>query len=260
MAQVAVVTGGASGIGRAVALEASRFARVVVADLDGAGAGRVAEEIAAAGGASTAIVLDVTDADAVQRAVARVAEQHGRIDYMFNNAGIGGTLDMCDVTLAHWRKIVEINLMGVVHGVQAAYPIMVRQHGGHIINTASIGGLIPVPGQTLYNTTKYAVVGLSHTLRYEAARYGVRVSVVCPGPVRSSIWGKPIIGAEVAASAPSQAISAEAAAAEIWRGVRANRASIVFPRQDWLASLLYRMHPGLLSRPFARHLRAVLPR
>ena len=149
--------------------------------------------------------------------------------------------------------------MGVVHGVQAAYPLMIRQGSGHIVNTASISGLVPWPGQTLYNTTKYAVVGLSHTFRAEAARFGVKVSVVCPGPVRSAIWGAPILGERAAGQAPAESITAEEAAATIWRGVQANHATITFPRASRIQAWLHRLHPGLLKKQFARQLREVLP-
>jgi short-subunit dehydrogenase len=191
--------------------------------------------------------------------VKRIVTRHGRLDYLFNNAGVGGTLDVRRATLVHWQRIVNLNLMGTVHGVHAAYPLMVEQRSGHIVNTASISGLVPWPGQTLYNTTKYAVVGLSHTLRTEAARYGVRVSVVCPGPVQSRIWNTPIVGNRTAGAAPSHAIPGEEAAAMIWRGVQANKAIITFPRQSRISALLYRLHPGFLDRSFSRHLRRVPP-
>ncbi len=187
--QVAIVTGGASGIGLALGRHLAGLGlHVVLCDVDAEGLARAAIEVPA-----ETFVLDVTDADAVRGVVERVAAAHGRLDYLFNNAGVGGTLPMLQATLAHWRRVVGLNLMGVVHGVQAAYPIMVRQGFGHLCNTASISGLVPVPGQTLYNTTKYAVVGLSHTLRPEAALAGVGVSVACPGPVRSAIWSTPIL-------------------------------------------------------------------
>jgi len=185
---------------------------------------------------------------------------HGRLDYLFNNAGVGGTLDVRHATVAHWRRIVDLNLMGVVHGVQAAYPLMIEQGSGHIVNTASISGLVPWPGQTLYNTTKFAVVGLSHTLRAEAARFGVKVSVICPGPVQSAIWSKSILGSRAATDiVPANAISASEAAAIIWRGVQANKATIIFPRESRIAALMYRLHPRLLEKRFARHLRRALP-
>ena len=256
---VAMITGGASGIGLALAqLLARGGLHVVLADVDDARLQQAETRIAASASVET-VRLDVTDAAAVDATTTQVAARHGTLDYLFNNAGIGGRLDVREASLAHWRRIVNINLMGVVHGVQAAYPLMIRQGSGHIVNTASISGLVPWPGQTLYNTTKYAVVGLSHTLRSEAARFGVKVSVVCPGPVQSAIWGTPILGEGAVRKAPAEAITAEEAAETIWRGVQANCATITFPRASRVQAWLYRLHPGLLKRPFARQLREVLP-
>lgn len=257
---VAVITGGASGIGRALASVLARDGvHVVVADIDQQRLDDVVAQISGRGGTARALLLDVTDAAAVQAAVTQIVAGLGRIDYLFNNAGVGGTVELRHATIVQWQRIVTLNLMGVIHGVQAAYPLMVERRSGHIVNTASISGLIPVPGQTLYNTTKYAIVGLSHTLRPEAARYGVRISVVCPGPVQSAIWGTPILGQRVQAHAPSQAVSAEAAAHTIWRGVRANAETIVFPQRDRRAWRLYRRRPGSLRRAFARQLDALVP-
>ncbi len=256
--RVAFITGGASGIGRALAQGLARRLQVVLADVDDAALNSVVTGFAA-GEMVEAVRLDVTDPVAVQAAVTQVVARHGRLDYLFNNAGVGGTLDVRHASLAQWRRIIDLNLLGVVHGVHAAYPIMVSQGSGHIVNTASISGLMPWPGQTLYNTTKYAVVGLSHTLRAEAARHGVKVSVVCPGRVRSAIWGTPILGDRVIKAAPADAMAAEAAAAFIWRGVEKNRATIIFPRSSRTSALLYRLHPGLLRRRFSRQLRDVLP-
>jgi len=255
-----MITGGASGIGLALArLLAKRKLHVVVADIDQVSL----EQCRASFGQDESVEpvrLDVTDPVAVHASVAKIESVHGRLDYLFNNAGLGGTLDVRNATMAHWRRIVDLNLMGVIHGVQAAYPVMVKQGSGHLVNTASISGLVPWPGQTLYNTTKYAVVGLSHTLREEAARFGVKVNVICPGPVQSGIWNKPILGSSAArAIIPADAISASEAAAVIWRGVQANKATIIFPHQSRIAALLYRLHPGLLEKRFSRHLRRALP-
>ncbi len=257
---VAMITGGASGIGLALAqLLATRKIHVILADIDQASLEQC-QAMFAQDESVEPMRLDVTDADAVQASVSRIAAVYGGLDYLFNNAGVGGTLDVRNATMAHWRRIVDLNLMGVVHGVQAAYPLMVKQQSGHIVNTSSISGLVPWPGQTLYNTTKYAVVGLSHTLRAEAARFGVKVSVICPGPVQSAIWNKPILGSRAATGIiPADAISAAEAAVIVWRGVQANKATIIFPRQSRIAALLYRLHPGLLEKRFSRHLRRALP-
>jgi NAD(P)-dependent dehydrogenase (short-subunit alcohol dehydrogenase family) len=185
---VAIVTGGASGIGKAVAQElAARGGDVVLADIDAADAEMVASDIRARGGRATALRLDVTDAPAFHAAVHDTLARTGRLDYLFNNAGIAVAGEAQDLTLESWRRIVDVNFMGVVHGVLAAYPAMIRQGFGHIVNTASTAGLMTGPGMTSYASTKAAVVGLSKGLRAEAAGRGVRVTAVCPGVIRTPI-------------------------------------------------------------------------
>ena len=139
MSRAVVVTGGGSGIGEAVCRAfAARGDAVVVADIDGASAERVAGDI---GARATAAKVDVRDASAVQALVDDTVSAHGRIDVMVNNAGIAVGGDALDLTVAHWDRIIDVNLRGVVHGVQAAYPVMARQGTGHIVNTASMAGL-----------------------------------------------------------------------------------------------------------------------
>lgn len=185
----AIVTGGASGIGRALAEElAKRGCEVVLADRQIEVAEKVASGIRTlVGGKATAVKLDVTDFPALQRLVHDIIERTGRLDYMFNNAGIaiGGSVQ--DYGIQDWNQIIDVNLRGVVNGVQAAYCIMVKQGFGHIVNTASMAGLMPSPGAVAYSMTKHAVVGLSRSLRAEAAILGIRVSVLCPGVIRTPI-------------------------------------------------------------------------
>ncbi len=178
---VAIVTGGASGIGRALAEAlAGRGATVVLGDLQAELAEEVASGIRSRGGAATATELDVADYSAVERLVRAAAENHGRLDYIFNNAGIGisGGIDLYQ--LEDWYRVLDVNLRGVVHGVHAAYPVMCEQGFGHIVNTASMAGLITTPMMVSYIATKHAVVGLSTALRIEAKAKGVNVSVLCP--------------------------------------------------------------------------------
>jgi len=185
---VAIITGGASGIGRALAEELSRRgAEVVLADRQIELAEEVAEGIREAGGMATAAEIDVTDFAAMQNLVQNTLATLGRLDYFFNNAGIGIGGEVQHYDIEDWRRILNVNLHGVVHGIQAAYPVMIQQGYGHIVNTASMAGLMPAPWTVSYAATKHAVVGLSTSLRIEAAAVGVRVSVLCPGVIDTPI-------------------------------------------------------------------------
>jgi NAD(P)-dependent dehydrogenase (short-subunit alcohol dehydrogenase family) len=184
----AIVTGGASGIGRALAEElAKRGCEVVLADLQIGLAEEVASEIRISGGKAEAVKIDVTDFPAMQRLVEETVKRTGRLDYIFNNAGIviGGSVSLYGIE--DWNRVIDVNLRGVINGIQAAYKMMVAQGFGHIVNTASMAGLVHGPGNVAYTMTKHAVVALSESLRIEAAQAGVRVSVICPGAVRTPI-------------------------------------------------------------------------
>jgi NAD(P)-dependent dehydrogenase (short-subunit alcohol dehydrogenase family) len=187
----AIITGGASGIGKALGEElARRGSQVVLADLQIDRAEEIATQIKASGGKAKAAKLDVTDFAAVEQLVQETAMRTGRIDYIFNNAGIaiGGTVK--NYTIEDWNYILDINLRGVINGVQAVYNLMVSQGFGHIVNTASLAGLLPAPGSVSYSATKHAIVGLSKSLRAEAAIHGIQVSVLCPGVIRTPILEK----------------------------------------------------------------------
>ena len=252
--QVSIVTGGGSGIGAAlVRAMAARGATIVIADIDEAAAKSVAADLTGV----TTVTLDVRDAEAVADMVSQVAAEHGHLDYIFNNAGIavGGLVE--EMTLDHWNRVIDINLRGVVHGVHAAYPIMLRQRSGHIVNTASLAGLVPGPGLTPYDAVKHAVVGLSLSLRAEAAGRGVRVSAICPGFVDTPLLGRVNpdlpqtsagLDAEQLAKRLGKLYQAEPLAQDVLRGLARNDALIVAPGSARVAWRLARYAPGLLMR------------
>ncbi len=182
---VALITGAGSGLGRALAVElARRGASLFLSDVDTGGLEQTAERIRKVGGTVQLDQIDVRNAAAVREWV----ERPERIDYLFNNAGIAGVGGLTDrYAPGEWEAVIDVNLKGVVNGVHAGYPVMARQGFGHIVNTASAAGLMPFPLALPYCATKHAVVGLSKSLRIEAARKGVRVSALCPGAVRTPI-------------------------------------------------------------------------
>jgi len=267
--KVAIVTGAASGIGRALsAALVARGASVVLADIDQARASELAADLhAGPPGRASAVALDVREPDAVSELVERTVMDHGHLDLMFNNAGIGLGGEVANMTLAHFERAIDVNLRGVIHGVMAAYPAMVRQGRGHIVNTASIAGLLPSPGLAPYATTKHAVVGLSLSLRPEAASRGVRVSVVCPGVIDTPILDKgnppdlPSVGdlsdgRQALERALGKAYPPELLARDVLAGVARNRPIIVAPHHARRAWAVYRIAPGLtvglVTRGFAR--------
>ena len=184
--KIAFVTGGASGIGAALATKlVDGGAEVWIADRQIGAAQELAQRLDSGGAKAHAIELDVRSYPSFESAVAEAVRLSGRIDYLFNNAGIGVGGEVDSYTLDDWNDVFDVNLRGVVHGIQAVYPIMIRQHSGHIVNTASMSGLVASPGSVSYTATKYAVVGISKALRVEAERHGVQVSVLCPGAIRT---------------------------------------------------------------------------
>jgi len=261
--KVAIVTGAGSGIGEAISRDlARRGARVIIADIDEDAAKQVAAAIADNGGQATASQVDVSQEHDITRLVEGTAATYGRLDYQFNNAGIAIAGDTRDLTLGHWRQVLDVDLYGVLYGTLAAYPIMVTQGFGHIVNTSSGAGLVPTPLNAPYSTAKHGIVGLSRSLRLEGADLGVKVSVVCPGYVRTKIFDTTVVVGmprELAERPPGRIKMMEAAQAArvIMDGVARNRAVIAFPgyiRWAWRISSLF---PSIVDRAAPRQIRDI---
>ena len=258
-ARTAIVTGAASGIGRAIAVElAGRGVDVVLADRQIELAEEAASVIRDRGGLATATELDVTNLDRFRDVVDHVVARTNRLDYLFNNAGIGIGGEAREYDAADWDDVINVNLRGVAHGVLAVYPLMIRQGCGHIVNTASMAGLSPAPLTTSYTASKFAVVGLSRALRVEASRYGVRVSVVCPGLVRTPIWDggrygrfKPGLDPKKLAERAERLLAPmepQMFARRVLRAVDRNRAVIIEPKIWRLLWYIERLSPWLVEK------------
>jgi len=183
--KVAVVTGGASGIGKAMA---KRFAaagmEVVIADVEADALRATADELGVVG-----VPTDVADADSVAALATSVVERFGTAHVLCNNAGVGGGGVIAGATLKDWKWVIDVNLWGVVHGLHSFLPMLLaNDDGGHVVNTASMAGLSSWPGIGPYNATKYAVVAISETLEAELRDSQVGVSVLCPGVVNTNIF------------------------------------------------------------------------
>ncbi len=185
----AVVTGGASGIGRAIAIALSREgARLVIADVDEAGMTETVGTIAHGGGKAVGVRTDVSNPDEVQALADRAWSAFGPVRILCNNAGVGMFGGLETMTLRDWTWVMGVNVWGVIHGLLAFVPRMIAEgEGGHIVNTASISGLLSNAYLGAYTTTKYAVVGLSESLRKDLKAYSIGVSVLCPMGVDTRI-------------------------------------------------------------------------
>ena len=234
-----------------------------VADRQFGAAEELAQRLRDTGALVHAVELDVRDPSAFAAAITTAVETGGRIDYLFNNAGIGIGGEVDTLTLDDWTDIIDVNLRGVIHGIQAAYPIMIRQGSGHIVNTASMAGLVTTSAQAGYSATKHAVVALSKTMRVEAATHGVRVSVLCPGVVRTPILSGGAYGRNKSVSREDllklgealRPMDADDFAERALRAVLRNEAIIVVPR--WWKALWYleRLSPALSMRTAAAALK-----
>lgn len=252
--KIAIVTGGGSGIGAALgAALVAAGAQVVLADLDGSAAEKVAAELSGPGSAR-GVVLDVTDAAAVQSLVDSVVGEHGRLDLMFNNAGISLLGETQDLPLDQWNAIIDVNIRGVVHGVAAAYPVMIKQASGHIVNTASMGGLMAAGLLTSYVMTKHAVVGLSLALRSEAAAYGVGVTAICPAAVNTPILDKGQFGVVkgrdffLKGQGIRKPVDPDALAQQVLTAIVKNDALVIAPVQARMAHRLQRLAPKFTQK------------
>lgn len=189
--KVVLVTGAASGIGRATAVEFAREGAgpLILCDIDEEGLRGTSALIEGLGRGAFVIPADVSDLDAVEGMVDETLRRAGRIDVLVNVAGIGigGPVEVLE--MEDWRKVIGVNLFGILHTVGTVYPHMLGRGSGHIVNVASGAGLVvPSPYNAPYNVSKFGVVGLSESLLYEACAHGIGVTCVCPGAVRTPIY------------------------------------------------------------------------
>jgi NAD(P)-dependent dehydrogenase (short-subunit alcohol dehydrogenase family) len=238
--KVAVVTGGASGIGRALCREfAGEGANVVVADLDEAGMAETGAGVTAVGAKAVTVTTDVSKLASVQALAERAWREFGGVHVLCNNAGVAVHGGLESATHRDWEWVLGVNLWGVIHGVEAFVPRMIAQkQPGHIVNTASMAGLIASQGLGVYNTSKYAVVGLSETLQKDLRRHNIGVSVLCPMGVSTNIGtsersrpadlknpgGPPVTGG---IQLIGRYLTPEDVAGRVLRAVKANRLYVI---------------------------------
>jgi short-subunit dehydrogenase len=251
--KVIIITGAASGIGKELSNQLAKAgAKLILCDIQNDKLNSLATTLKQTGGSADACMLDVSDALAFEKLIQHAINKYGAIDYIFNNAGIANMGEMQDLEITHWKKVLDVNLMGVIYGSSFAYSQMVKQREGHIINIASLGGLCPVPLSAPYTTAKHGVVGLSRALREEGKAYNVKVTAVCPGYIESGIYeSAQVIKSgtnNVRSLIPFKLVPTEKAVSAILQGVAKNKAIIVFPYYGKLLRFIQNNMPGLLNR------------
>lgn len=252
--KVALVTGAGSGIGLAITEGlAAAGARVHAVDWEEDALARCKT----CAGDVRGHLLDVSDAAAYQKLVDGIMEDEPGIDFLFNNAGVTLLGEAHKVAFERWKWLLDINVMGVAHGIASVYPRMAERGSGHIINTASIAGGTGYATAAAYTASKACVLEITRSLRVEARGLGVRVSVACPGYVRTRIFRQErTVGADldsVIGDLPTAMMEPDEAGRRILEAVARGRETIVFPFSARVFWTLAAWAPGLL-KPFQRRL------
>jgi NAD(P)-dependent dehydrogenase (short-subunit alcohol dehydrogenase family) len=254
----ALVTGAGSGIGRATALAlGARGADLVLCDVDEAGLADTAAALRASGRSVLSRRVDVADEAAMRAFAAEVEREAGALDVLVNNAGVGLGAGFLDTSLDDWRWILGVNLWGVVHGCHFFVPPMLARGGpAHVVNVASMAAYVPSEQLAAYTTTKYAVLGLSESLRIELGRRGIGVSAICPGIINTNITKTAQLrgAAAQAPGAREQMVAAyqrrnygpERVASAILRAIQRNRAVAPVSPEAWVLYYAKRLAPGLV--------------
>jgi meso-butanediol dehydrogenase/(S,S)-butanediol dehydrogenase/diacetyl reductase len=186
--RVAIVTAGGAGIGAATVRRfAKEGAAVVIADLSGTRAKAVTDEVNSAGGRAAFIKMDASDPEAIQATIKLAIDSYGRLDILFNNAGMAEVALIQDTTLESWNRVMAVTLTSTFLGIKYAVPIMRKQGSGAIVNTASISGTRGDYGMASYNAAKAGVINLTRAAALENAKHKIRVNCVCPGGINTRV-------------------------------------------------------------------------
>jgi NAD(P)-dependent dehydrogenase (short-subunit alcohol dehydrogenase family) len=249
-----MVTGAAGGIGRATGFAFAREgAKLILVDIDGGRLRDTEAEMLALGTECESFVVDVASEDQVRELATRTEAVFGGLHVLVNIAGVAVGGDIADTTLDDWRWILGVNLRGPINAINAFLPGMLERGSGHVVNIASVGGLVGFPGLGAYCTTKFALVGLSEALYYEAHDRNVGVTVVCPGLTNTGIYKRMRyrgISREKAVRLFGRlartAMSAEKTGELIVRAVKSDRFLLVTTAHGRLGYCAKRLSPGLV--------------
>jgi NAD(P)-dependent dehydrogenase (short-subunit alcohol dehydrogenase family) len=253
--KIAIVTGGGSGIGKAICEYLGKNgSEVVVADINLASARETANIITTKGGKAKAMKVDVTIYQEVKQLIDETVNNYGRIDLLFNNAGVAINGEFQYYTLEHLQKMFNVNFWGVVHGCQIAYPIMINQGNGQIVNSASMNALIPMGLNSGYAASKSAVAGLSLSLRTEAEFFGIKVNTLCLGLLNTALQRDMetvsdilTVDEEERIKAYSKLPSPEDVIHKVMKDIQRNKRIIIDSRLFKTILLIYKLSPRIVD-------------
>jgi NADP-dependent 3-hydroxy acid dehydrogenase YdfG len=267
--KVAAVTGAGSGIGQALALELGRSgASLAISDVDAEGLAQTEEQLKAIGAPVRSDRLDVTEREAFQIYADHINEHYGKVNQIYNNAGIAYTGDVDITAFKDIERVMDVDFWGVVNGTKAFLPHLVASGDGHVVNISSLFGLLSIPGQAAYNSAKFAVRGFTEALRQEMVlnREPVKVTSVHPGGIKTAIARNGLTAEGVDPAAQSKVFdkllastTAQRAAEIILDGVRKNRARVLVGQDAVVIDLLVRITGSHYQRLFAPVIAKIKP-
>jgi len=246
---VVIVTGGASGIGESVVKQLSLLgAKTIIVDRDNKAGNNLVEYLKPRNEHVEYKNVDMTSVSEVEKLFGDIVKKYGKVDFVFNSAGIFMAGEMRDTPIENWQKVIENNIWAVFNGSHFAYQVMLKQNKGHIVNFASAAGLFPVPIMGIYGASKFAIVGMSHELRNEAKSLGIKVSVVCPTIVNTPLYDTAIynnVDRAKVLNTRTNYQTPEIAAKRLLKGVARNKATIHTAVSTRLAWAVYKVTPPL---------------
>jgi NAD(P)-dependent dehydrogenase (short-subunit alcohol dehydrogenase family) len=261
--KIVLITGGGSGMGRGLCLKlAEAGATVICTDINISQANDTVELIGQNERKAVARKLDVSRLNDFEEVITEIINEHSRIDMIFNNAGIGISGELRDLTIEHWKKVIDINFYGVLYGSQIAYQYMIKQGSGHIINTASLAGLVDcVPMIAPYSVSKHAVVNYTRVLRSEAKAFNIRASVICPGLIDTPIFNTLLAvnakegWTEYSIKPFAPGVPVNVAVDHILKGVTQNKEVILFPLEARIVLFFSRYFKRLFGKATQKQLK-----